>query len=67
MSNFIFKGDTLYRLISSGGIDLFIPPDSVMGDTISRDTGRGIRSYGKLGPLIWRLTTHFVMVRHILL
>ena len=25
MSSFSFKGDTLYRLILSGGIDLFIP------------------------------------------
>src|SRR6218665_1194585 len=25
MSNLSFKGDTLYRLIPSGGIDLFIP------------------------------------------
>jgi len=25
MSNFSFKGNTLYRLIPSGGIDLFIP------------------------------------------
>jgi len=39
MSNFSFKGDTLYRLIPSGAIDLFIPPDSLEGDTISRDTG----------------------------
>jgi len=31
MYNFSFKGDTLYRLIPSGGIDLFIPPDSLMG------------------------------------
>jgi len=42
MSNFSFKGGTLYRLIPSWGIDLFIPPDSLMGDTISRDTGRGL-------------------------
>src|SRR6218665_1052843 len=39
MSNFSFKGDTLYRSIPSGWIDLFIPPDSLKGDTISRDTG----------------------------
>src|SRR6218665_2619429 len=39
MSNFNFKGDTVYRLIPSGGIDLFIPPDSRMGDVISRDSG----------------------------
>ena len=31
MSNFSFMGDTLYRLIPSRGIDLFIPPDSLMG------------------------------------
>jgi len=31
MSNFSFKGDALYRLIPSGGIDLFISPDSLMG------------------------------------
>src|SRR6218665_799193 len=30
--NFSFKGDTLYRLIPSG-VDLFIPPDSLMRDT----------------------------------
>jgi len=39
ISNFSFKGDTLYRLIPSGVIDLFIPPDSLRGDIISRDTG----------------------------
>jgi len=39
MSNVSFEGDILYRLIPSEGIDLFIPPDSLMGDTISRDTG----------------------------
>jgi len=38
MSNFSLKGDTLCRLIPSAGIDLFIPPDSLMGGTISRDT-----------------------------
>ena len=43
MSNFSFKGDTLYRLIQSGGIDLFIPRIVLWRDTISRDTG-----YGKL-------------------
>jgi len=31
MSDYSFKGDTLYRFIPSGGIDLFIPPDSLMG------------------------------------
>ena len=31
MSNFSFKGYTLYRLIPSREIDLFIPPDSLMG------------------------------------
>src|SRR6218665_3014083 len=31
MSNFSFKGDTLYRMIPSGGIDLFIPTDSLIG------------------------------------
>ena len=31
MSNFSFKGDPVYRLILSRGIDLFIPPDSLMG------------------------------------
>ena len=31
MSNFSFKGGTLYRLIPSAGIDLFIPLDSLMG------------------------------------
>src|SRR6218665_3043955 len=35
MSNFSFKGDTLYWLIPSGGIDL-----SLCGDKISWDTGR---------------------------
>src|SRR6218665_247054 len=44
VSNFSFKWDTLCRLIPSGGIDLFIPPNSVMGDTISRDTGVGFLS-----------------------
>jgi len=34
MSNFSFKGDFLYRLIPSGGIDLFI--------SISRDTGMSL-------------------------
>jgi len=31
MSNFSFKGDISYRLIPSGGIDLFIPSGSLMG------------------------------------
>jgi len=31
MSNFSFKGDTLYQLIPSGGIELGIPPFSLMG------------------------------------
>ena len=31
MSHSNFKGDTLYRLIPSGGIDLFISPDRRMG------------------------------------
>jgi len=31
MPNFIFKEDTLYRLIPSGEIDLFIPLDSLKG------------------------------------
>jgi len=44
MSNFSFKGDTLYRLIPSVGIDLFIPQIVLWGDTISRDTGIGIKS-----------------------
>ena len=39
MFNFSFKGDTLYRLIPSGEIDLFIPRIVLWGDTISRDTG----------------------------
>src|SRR6218665_3440143 len=39
MSNFSFKGDTLYRLIPSMGIDLFIPRIVLWGDTISRDNG----------------------------
>jgi len=43
MYNFSFKGDTLYRLIPSRGIDLFIPRIVLWKDTISRDTG-----------LIWR-------------
>src|SRR6218665_2061412 len=38
MSNFSFNGDTLYRAIPSGGIDLFIPRIVLWGDTISRDT-----------------------------
>src|SRR6218665_1425146 len=42
MSSFSFNGDTLYRLIPSGGIDLFIPPESLMGDTISRTPARTI-------------------------
>src|SRR6218665_569151 len=42
MYNFSLKGDTLYQLISSGGIDLLIPPDSPMGDTISRDTSMNL-------------------------
>ena len=46
ISNFSFKGDTLYWLIPSGGIDLFIPPDSLMGETISRDTGTYFLSTG---------------------
>jgi len=39
MSNYSFKGDTLYRLIPSGGIVLFIPRIVLWGDTISWDTG----------------------------
>src|SRR6218665_2424480 len=39
MSNFSFKGDTLCRLIPSGGIDLFTPRIVFCEDTISRDTG----------------------------
>jgi len=33
ISNFIFKGDTIYRVIPSGGIGdrLIHPPDSLMG------------------------------------
>jgi len=41
---------TLYLLIPSGGIDLFIPPDSLMGDTISQDTGT--RRYGIPAPFL---------------
>ena len=40
MYNFSFKGDTLYRLITSGGIDLFIPRIVLWGDTISLDIGK---------------------------
>jgi len=39
MSNFSFKGDTLFRLNPSGGIDLFIPRIILWWDTISRETG----------------------------
>ena len=46
MSNFSFKVDTLYRIIPSGDrLSLFIPPDSLMGDTISPDTGTGTYSW----------------------
>jgi len=39
MAKFSFKKDALYRLIPSGGTDLFIPQNSLKGDTIARDTG----------------------------
>jgi len=44
MFNFSFKGDTLYRLIPSGD-RLIHPPDSLKGDTISRDTGSEIVTF----------------------
>src|SRR6218665_4040276 len=46
MSNFSFKGDTLYRSIPSRGIDLFIPPDSLMG-------GYNITGHQPFHPLLW--------------
>jgi len=39
MYNFSFKGETLYRLIPSGGIDLFIPRIVLWVVTVSWDTG----------------------------
>ena len=47
MSNISFKGDTLYRYSPFGGIDLFIHPDSLRGDIISRDTGTHWIFYGR--------------------
>jgi len=35
----IYGRPTLYRLIPSVVIDLFISPDSLMGDALSRGTG----------------------------
>jgi len=48
MSNFSFKGDTLYQLIPSGD-GLIHLPDSLIGDTISRDTGA--KRFHREGPM----------------
>jgi len=57
MSNFCFKGDTLYRLIPSEGIDLFIPPDSLMGEynitghRLSKELSKWCRWWRYVEPL----------------
>ena len=42
MFNFSFKGDILYRLIPSGGIDLFIPGYSYGGYNITGHRDRDV-------------------------
>ena len=36
----VYPPDTLNRFIPSGGINSYIPPDSLRTDTLFRDTGQ---------------------------
>jgi len=57
MSNFSFKGDTLYRLIPSEGIDLFITP--VLGGYNITGLGKTDANWSLQAKMLANFQVHF--------